>query len=368
MNQPDFLVDYETVLKRIEAINPIKYQRTRNDINGAVTYLSPFITHGIISTKQIADVVLQKYSIKDSLKLLQELGWREFFHRVWEDKGDAIFSDLRYEQSKVSAMEMPPAILEANTGILAIDESIKHLYETGYMHNHARMWVASVTCNVGEFQWCDPAGWLYYHLLDGDLASNMLSWQWIVGSFSHKKYYANQDNLNKYFPQKQSGTFLDVSYDAFDQMEVPEVLNKWDYFQPQNEFPASDKFEFDKNKPTLLHHIWNLDPNWQAGSDAQRILLIEPSRFERFPLSPKRWEFVRHWARQIEGLKVFVGEWDELFPVDYDTNLIIAKDYTGINDWNCSKVPRDWLYENTKGYFKNFFSFWKEAERELPAR
>ena len=103
-------------------------------------------------------------------------------------KGNAIFTDLKQDQPKVDHHELPTAIEHAKTGIDAIDNGIKELYQTGYMHNHARMYTAMLTCNIAQAHWLSPAKWMYYHLLDGDLASNMLSWQWVAGSFSSKKY------------------------------------------------------------------------------------------------------------------------------------------------------------------------------------
>mgnify|MGYP006195700273 CR=1 FL=1 len=60
------------------------------------------------------------------------------------------------------------------------------------------MYLAAMVCNNAKSHWLTPARWMYYHLLDGDLASNALSWQWVAGTFSHKKYIANQQNINKY--------------------------------------------------------------------------------------------------------------------------------------------------------------------------
>ncbi|MFM7912359.1 MAG: deoxyribodipyrimidine photolyase, partial [Bacteroidota bacterium] len=67
---------------------------------------------------------------------------------------------------------------------------------------------------------------MFYHLLDADWASNALSWQWVAGSFSARKYFANQDNINKYAYSSQKGTFLDVGYDVLGNLEVPLVLQE----------------------------------------------------------------------------------------------------------------------------------------------
>ena len=70
------------------------------------------------------------------------------------------------------------------TGLLAVDEQLEWLKQTGYMHTHARMWVAGFVCNFVTLYWLENAKRMYYHFLDGDLASNMLSWQWVAGDCS----------------------------------------------------------------------------------------------------------------------------------------------------------------------------------------
>ena len=367
MNILNFLITRDEVLEQIRALDPIKYAKTRNFLNGQVSYLSPFITHGVISTKTVADVVLEKYEVRDSEKLLAELGWREFFHRVWQSQGEEIFNDLRYDQEKVYSQEIPLALMEARTGIDALDNNIERLKETGYMHNHARMWTASIAGNMAQTAWYHPARWLYYHLLDGDLASNTLSWQWIVGSFSHKKYYANQENVNKYSEQRQTHSWLDVPYESFETMEIPDSLTERTELKLTNEFPASTAEPITKtDKTVLLYSIWNLDANWRKEENVERVLWIKPSMHEEMAMSPKRWEFIVHWASQIEGLKIFVGTKHELFPDGTNQLNIVTREYPETADWPGSRDEREWLYPETKGYFKNFFSFWKLAQKELP--
>lgn len=367
MKTPNFFVDYDTILARIGALDPVQYARSRNFLDGHISYLSPFITHGVVSTKTVAEIVLQEHKVRDSEKLLAELGWREFFHRVWQAKGDEIFDDLRSPQAKVTDFKVSTNLVAANTGIKAIDQTVSHLTETGYMHNHARMWFASLAGNIAQTHWYQPARWMYYHLLDGDLASNTLSWQWIVGSFSHKKYYANQENLNKYTGHKEHGTWLDIAYDDFDVLEIPPVLAEREALNLTNEFPASTAQPIENSaEPVLLYSIWNLDPTWQSDITARRVLWIEPDMHKTMALSPLRWRFVTHWAAQIKGLEIFVGSVAQLFPAGTDGLEIITREYPATAHWPGKRDPRDWLYPNTQGYFKNFFSFWKLAQKELP--
>ena len=129
----------------------------------------------------------------------------------------------------------------AQTGIEALDQALLEFYDTGYVHNHMRMYLASVACNIGQSHWKVPAQWMYYHLLDADWASNALSWQWVAGSNSHKKYYANQQNINRYFFSEQKNTFLDVPYEQFEHMEIPEVLAETEVPEWQTPLPEKTR-------------------------------------------------------------------------------------------------------------------------------
>ena len=172
-NKVSFPTDYGTIVERVNSIDPLQYGKTRNFIDGAVTYLSPYISRGVISVKQVQESVLAKGYPRGAIeKFLQELAWREYFQRVWQAKGDLLFQDLKQPQNDVVHHQMIQALAEAITGIDAIDQSISEFYNTGYLHNHVRMYVASIACNIGSANWLAPAQWMYYHLLDGDLASN----------------------------------------------------------------------------------------------------------------------------------------------------------------------------------------------------
>ena len=98
-NRIDFPTNYSFVLERINAINPIKYAKTRNYINGDITYLAPYISRGMISVKQVLDAILNKgYPLKVTEKLIQELAWREYYQRVWQSKNNLIWDDLKQIQ------------------------------------------------------------------------------------------------------------------------------------------------------------------------------------------------------------------------------------------------------------------------------
>ena len=221
-----FTTDYTDILDKINSIDPIEYGRTRNYIHGAVTHLSPYISRGVISTKLVLDSIISKgFSFHEVESLVKELLWRDYFQLVWLYNKDKIFSDLKSPQAPIVSDKIPKLIVEANTGIDAIDLSIRVLYETGYVHNHCRMYTAMLVTNLAQTSWKAGAKWYYYHLLDGDLASNNCSWQWVCGAFSSKKYLANQENINKYSGTSQVGTYLDKTYL---ELELLNLSNRFD--------------------------------------------------------------------------------------------------------------------------------------------
>ncbi len=368
---PVFETNFAKIVERIEAIDPIKYGKTRNFINGDVTYLSPYISRGVISVNDVKNSILKRgykpYQVK---KFIQELAWREYFQRVWQAKGDFLFSDLKNAQEGVSHYQMPSAIVEAQTGIQAIDHSINELYRTGYMHNHFRMYLASIATNIGKAHWSAPATWMYYHLLDGDLASNTCSWQWVCGAFSSKKYYCNQENINKYTGSTQVNSFLSKSYDELPELAVPEALKAAAPNDLTTPLPINaSSIKLDSALPILVYNHYNLDPNWRINEDANRILLLEPSHFKMFPVSELVVRFIINLSKNIPNCQVFVGDWSEfkrhLFNSGASLRELFFKEHPNTEHWEGNKDSRDWMFPMVTGYFPSFFSYWKKSERYL---
>ncbi len=357
-----FVTKQSEILELIDAVDPILYGKTRNHIDGAVTKLSPYISRGVISTKQIAQTVLDKdykpYQIEIFLK---ELAWRDYFQQVWISKRNEIDEDLKQSQHPVSNHFISENIVSANTSINAIDQGIKELYASGYMHNHLRMYVASCCCNLAQSHWMQPAKWMYYHLLDADWASNALSWQWVAGSFSSKKYFANQENINKYCYTNQKNTFLDVSYDALVSMDIPEVLKSTAPLSLQTNLPVSDTLTIDAELPIYIYNFYNLDLNWDVNIKANRILLLEPQFFKKYPVADKTIDFILSLANNIKGIQIIVGEFDAIFDKAFH-NHIHYKEHPAVTHYKGVEHQRDWIFEKVQGYFPSFYSYWKKCE------
>lgn len=361
----------EQLRETIAAIDPVTYGKSRNFLNGKVSRLSPYVSRGVISTKQIMDSVLKEgYKPFIHEKLMQQLAWRDYFQRVLQQRKDLHSVAIKREQGEDGQQirsGLPKAVKEANTGIEGIDQSIRELYDTGYMHNHARMYVASVVTNVAGGDWRDGARWMYYHLLDADVASNGCSWQWVCSAFSSKKYYANQENINRYANTRQSRTFLDRSYEELPQMDVPDVLS--DVIQPSyhTELPTSENLVIDPSRPTLIYNSYQLDPNWHAGEPANRILLLEPSHFEQYPVSELMIRFVLNLKDNIPGMQVYVGEYTEL-KKSHVLGKIYAREHPLFQYQGAITEPREWMFPEVSGYFPSFFGYWKKCERFLSTR
>ena len=294
---------------------------------------------------------------------MQELAWRDYWQQVWMVKGEEINRDLKREQPDVQNHKMPRAVVEANTGVEAIDSAISEFYETGYLHNHLRMYIAAICCNFGKSHWRTPAQWMYYHLLDGDWASNGLSWQWVAGANSNKQYVANQKNVNKYCKTDQSATFMDVEYSELPPEKIPRELQEIIDPDLSTELPSKSDISLDSNLPTLIYNYYNLDPQWHKDENANRILLLEPFVFKKYPVSEKALQFALDLSENIPGIQVFVGEFDELMS-EHSPTEVIYKEHPLNSNYKGTEESRDWMFSVT-GYYSSFFKFWKKCQKEI---
>ncbi len=354
---------YNDIIKQLEQIEPVQYSKTRNFTNGAVTELSPYISRGVINGKMVLNHLIKKgYTYYSCEKFIQQLLWREYFQRVWQKHGEGINADLKQVQSDVNNHGIPISIVSAKTSIQSVDDAIDELKLSGMMHNHLRMYTAFLTCNLGKSHWLHPAQWMYYHLLDGDWGSNALSWQWIAGSFSNKKYIANQENINYYTKTSQSNTFLDLSYEDLQKLETPSALNENEKIDLNTQLPVVENLNLNTELPTLIYNYYNLSPTWREDMNANRILLLEPDLFNQYPVSKKCISFILELAQNIHGIQIFVGSFIDLKnklgnqPIYFQEHPL-NRHYQGIEDL------RPWIIPEIKDVQGSFFSFWKKNEK-----
>lgn len=299
-HEPDAL-DFEpapqAALARIDAIDPRAYARTRNRLDGAVTRLSPYLTHGFIDVPQVIERLSQRHSLSPDDKIVFELAWREYFQHLWRHWGEGVFDDRCPPPAGHYSSRMPDDVREGRTGVPVVDQSVRTLYRTGYLHNHARLWLASYVVHLRKTHWLAGAAWMYRHLLDGDLASNTLSWQWVAGTLTGKPYLFNADNVVRHAPGMASpGSVMDTGYEVLESMAHraadcgPDAMHAPAAAEPTaGAMPDPDIWGLrDANQECWLMHPWALGVPPQG----RVIGWLEPSFHARFPWGEKRWAFV----------------------------------------------------------------------------
>lgn len=318
----------QAALARVSALRPSDYARSRNALEGAVTGLSPYITHGLISLPEVLAGVTAKHPLDVQHKFVFELGWREYFRHVWAFRGEEIFEPLReglLPQTSYSAL-LPADIRQAATGVPVIDMAVRTLYATGYLHNHARMWLASYVVHVRKVDWRIAADWLYGHLLDGDLASNHLSWQWVAGTGSSKPYLFNADNVARYAPAPWHSpeSVIDQSYEALDRLARQPTRRVSNSVRAKHDAPTSDALI----EPLLLaeppsdlgcalpdaaavagRKVWLVHP-WNLGDlpanlpeNAVAVGIFVNDFHHKWPWSERRWRFVASRMAEVTALR-----------------------------------------------------------------
>lgn len=351
---------YTDILAQIQKIDPIAYGKSRNFLNGKVTQLSPYISRGVISTKQIVISLLNRgFTFEQCERFFQQLSWREYFQRVAQHQNKLHKQWVKFPQSNAKFKDIPSAVLNHQTGITAIDQSIHNLYDNGMMHNHTRMYVSSVVCNIAKTAWQLPSKWMYYHLLDADYASNFLSWQWVCGSFSSKLYVANQENINKYSGSNDKQTFLDVEYETFENMPIPEILNHRTSITLETKLPTNQPLKIIENSPIYVYNYYNLDPIWNQSGNQNNVLLIEPSHFSEFPISQNNFDFMLKLAQNIPNVQVFVGEFHELKQTVGQHHSFVYKEHPLFAHYEGQKHEREWVFPEVSNQYGSFFKFWQ---------
>ena len=189
----------------------INYSKLRNfniDIHDKATTsnLSPYITHGILSENEVIRESLKKHSYLTSEKFIQEIlwriywrGWLELRPQVWKN----YLKNLKKLKDEFKDNRKYIQVTEGNSNIECFNDWVKELKESNYLHNHARMWFASIWIFTFNLPWELGAAFFMKYLYDGDTASNTLSWRWVAGIQTKGKHYlAKEWNIRKFTNEK----------------------------------------------------------------------------------------------------------------------------------------------------------------------
>ena len=196
------------------------YADQRNHDNGPaedgrrnVSELSPWLHAGLLGEAEVLEAVLGRHSPRAAEKFIAEVFWRIYFKGYLEQRPSVWADYCAGRDAALAAMERNAglrtaylAATEGRTGIEAFDVWAQELVSTGYLHNHARMWFASIWIFTLRLDWHLGADFFLRHLLDGDAASNTLSWCWVAGLHTKGKHYlARPDNIARYTAGRPNG-------------------------------------------------------------------------------------------------------------------------------------------------------------------
>ena len=210
------------------------YARWRNHDFGPsgdnrVSGLSPWLRHRLLLEESAIQAAIDRHGLDGAEKFIQEVCWRTYwkgfmarrpvhwhdYRAACDEANDQIARDRRLAAAFDRA-------LAGETDIEAFNFWVHVLRETGYLHNHARMWFASIWIFTLELPWALGADFFLRHLLDGDPASNTLSWRWVAGLHTPgKPYIARASNINKY----TDGRF-NPGYQINTQVTAPEGVER----------------------------------------------------------------------------------------------------------------------------------------------
>ena len=187
--------------------NLSEYSKLRNfdygpDNRSNISCLSPYITHGIISEKEVIKKSLNKFSFAKNEKFIQEVLWRTYW-KGWLELRPSVWTDFLIELKQIKEdfqnNQTYKNAVEGKTNIECFNYWVNELKENNYLHNHTRMWFASIWIFTLDLPWQLGAEFFMQHLYDGDAASNTLGWRWVAGVQTQGKHYlASEWNIKKF--------------------------------------------------------------------------------------------------------------------------------------------------------------------------
>ena len=312
-------------IKRLNSMEIDLYNRNRHFINGAVTQLSPYFRYGCLTLKEASDSARYRFGIKAE-KFVYVLAWRDYWRRVWYQLGDGIFGDIEEAKVPLGDKLMPDFIHQGITGLPCMDGIIRDLTQDGYVHNHARMWFASYVIHWLKVDWREAADWFENLLIDGDKASNHLSWQWIASLFGSRPYYFNKADLARYTGEKYCASCkINCPFDA-----SHEVLHE-KLFTQATHTPAKEhrvnilpRTALSPHKAVAVYvHDEMLSPaHPMLRKSVGKFFVFDDHLHAKWPL--KRLQFVADCLSELPNVEIWLGDTREILK-DRGVGLVITQ-------------------------------------------
>ena len=222
--------------------NLSEYSKLRNfdygpDNRSNISCLSPYITHGIINEKEVIKKSLNKFSFAKNEKFIQEVLWRTYW-KGWLELRPSVWTDFLIELKKIKEdfqnNQTYKNAIEGKTNVECFNYWVNELKENNYLHNHTRMWFASIWIFTLNLPWQLGAEFFMQHLYDGDAASNTLGWRWVAGVQTQGKHYlASEWNIKKFTNNRFSNIKLNENAPPKISEKKYSIL-KQDFTNPEN--------------------------------------------------------------------------------------------------------------------------------------
>jgi len=222
--------------------NLSEYSKLRNfdygpDNRSNISCLSPYITHGIINEKEVIKKSLDKFSFAKNEKFIQEVLWRTYW-KGWLELRPSVWTDFLIELKKIKGdfqnNQNYKNAIDGKTNVECFNYWVNELKENNYLHNHTRMWFASIWIFTLNLPWQLGAEFFMQHLYDGDAASNTLGWRWVAGVQTQGKHYlASEWNIKKFTNNRFSNIKLNENAPPKISEKKYSILNQ-DFINPEN--------------------------------------------------------------------------------------------------------------------------------------
>ena len=323
-----------------------------------ISCLSPYITHRLISEYEVAKKTLSKYPYQKVEKFIQEIFWRVYW-KGWLELRPKVWTDFVEDTKNIKNSNEYEKAINGETNINCFNDWVKELKENNYLHNHTRMWFASIWIFTLKLPWQKGAEFFLRELYDGDAASNTLSWRWVAGiQTKGKNYIAQNWNINKFTNNK----YINLKLNENPQPIIDQREYKISPINIYNNETKSDILVFFENE--LYFQNFNVD-------NYKKIYCILLSNDERqVKLGKKVLEYKKNLIKNqiqnsslkiefIEGNKfIELSNNDKNFDIVYPSvgenmsflKRIIKKNNLNINYLNRAEDKYCWQFAN-KGYF-----------------
>jgi deoxyribodipyrimidine photo-lyase len=319
-------------------------------------------------------------------RFITELGWREYAQHLHQHMGlEGLSQSLREGLLPEAAYshEVPQDVREARSGVPVVDMAVKMLYEWGYLHNQVRMWLASYLVHIRKVHWRVGAQWMYSHLIDGDMASNLLNWQRVAGTFGEDAFLFNAESIEPMAPSPwhSRSTAIDTSMEVIDILARSEARisqassDNLAWHEPAISSQPPPEYEVQApdaasvaGKKVWLVHPWHLaDLPQDLPSDIVPVGVLWSEMLQAYPWNEHRWSFVMQRMNAITHV-CWAGSEIEVMRALAQATQVLVVDHLcvpqNLGD-NVIRLPKPGLFRQVETLQSTYAKWWIQVNRQV---